>query len=309
MPGFLEAGDKVALISPSYFLDGESVFKAAAVLRGWGLEPVVGPNVGKKFAGQYAGTAGERVSDLRWALEADDIKAIVFNRGGYGSIHLIDLLPLSEFSSHPKWLVGFSDISTFHGMATRAGVMSVHGTMGSFLAAGGTDVSSVLLRDLLFGKVPSYSLPAHPDNVVGKASGLLVGGNLCTFVPNLGSQADATACDDIILFIEEVEESMHNIDRQLNILSRNGVLSRCKGVVLGEFTGCGDEFDYGSVEKMLLASLRDYHIPVLCGFPAGHGEKNFPLIMGSQVTLDVRDDGASLDFDVAGDRVPIAVSL
>ena len=51
------------------------------------------------------------------------------------------------------------------------------------------------------------------QNITGKASGVLVGGNLCTFVPNIGSQADATKGKDLILFVEEVGESMHNIDR------------------------------------------------------------------------------------------------
>ena len=71
---------------------------------------------------------------------------------------------------------------------------------------------------------------------------MLVGGNLCTFTPNVGSQADATMGRDIILFIEEDSEEMHNIDRQMRILQMNGVLNRCKGVILGEFTDCSDEF-------------------------------------------------------------------
>ena len=50
---YLVAGDKVALISPSYFTPMENVEKTAEVLRGWGLEPVVGPNVGKVVDGKY----------------------------------------------------------------------------------------------------------------------------------------------------------------------------------------------------------------------------------------------------------------
>ena len=33
---------------------------------------------------------------------------------------------------------------------------------------------------------------------------------------------------------KEVGESMHNIDRQMRILQMNGVLDRCKGIILGE---------------------------------------------------------------------------
>ena len=299
-PDYLKAGDKVALISPSYFTPMENVEKTADVLRGWGLEPVIGPNVGKIVDGQYAGTVSERISDIRWALGDPSIKAIICNRGGYGSIQLINLLTLAELKASPKWIVGFSDISTLHGLQSRAGVMSIHGTMSSFLAKGGLDATSTLMRDLLMGYVPRYELPAHEENITGKASGVLVGGNLCTFVPNLGSQADATKGKDIILFIEEVEESMHNIDRQMRILQMNGVLDRCKGIVLGEFTDCGTEFTYGSVEAMLHEMLAAYHIPVLCGFPGGHGDVNLPIVMGAPVTIDVRNDGATLEFNIEG---------
>ena len=133
-------------------------------------------------------------------------------------------------------------------------------------------------------------------------SGVLVGGNLCTIAPNLGSQADATEGKDLILFVEEVEESMHNIDRQMRILQMNGVLDRCKGIILGEFTDCGKEFTFESVEAMLHEMLVDYHIPVLCGFPGGHGDVNLPLVMGANVTIDVRTDGATLQFNIDGEQ-------
>ncbi len=301
-PDYLKAGDKVALISPSYHTPFENVEKTAEVLRGWGLEPVIGQNVDKIYCEKYAGTIEERVSDIIWAFSQPDIKAIICNRGGYGTIQLIDLLTSYEFSTTPKWFVGFSDISTLHGLLARSGVMSIHGTMSSFLAQGGEDISSTLLRDLLMGQVPQYEVPAHKENILGTASGILVGGNLCTFTPNLRTKADATLGKDLILFIEEIEESMHNIDRQLNILAHNGVLSRCKGIILGEFTDCGDEFSYESIEQMLHEYLKGYNIPVLCGFPAGHGDVNMPLIMGAPVTIDVRNDGSSIVFGIDGEQ-------
>lgn len=304
-PDYLKAGDKVALISPSYFTPMENVEKTAEILRGWGLEPVIGPNVGKVMDGKYAGSVAERISDIRWALNDPSIKAIICNRGGYGTIQLIDQLTLAELKASPKWMVGFSDISTIHGLLNRAGVMSIHGTMSSFLAKGGTDKTSTLMHDLLLGNVPRYELPAHKQNIVGKASGVLVGGNLCTFAPNLGSQADATIGNDLILFVEEIEESMHNIDRQMRILQMNGVLNRCKGIILGEFTDCGTEFTYENVEAMLHELLKDYHIPVLCGFPGGHGDVNLPLVMGAPVTIDVRNDGATLQFNIEGNQQQI----
>ena len=307
-PAYLSAGDTVALISPSYYTPMENVEATAELLRSWGLVPVIGPNVGKVTDGKYAGTVAERVSDILWAFNDPGIKAIICNRGGYGTIQLIDQIPLSVLSASPKWLVGFSDISTLHGLLSRAGVMSIHGTMSSFLARGGTDETSTMMRDLLLGQVPCYHLPAHAQNITGQASGVLVGGNLCTFTPNLGSQADATMGQNLILFVEEVGESMHNIDRQMRILQMNGVLDRCKGIVLGEFSDCGSEFTYENVEAMIRLLVEPYGIPMLCGFPAGHGDVNLPLVMGAPVTIDVRNDGATLQFNIDGEKRDVTTS-
>ena len=302
LPTYLVKGDKIALISPSYFTPMENVEKTSEVLRRWGFEPVVGPNVGKIDAGKYAGTVEERLSDIRWALNDPRIKAIICNRGGYGAIQLINQLQINEFSKNPKWLVGFSDVTTLHEMESCAGVMSIHGTMSSFLAAGGRDTTSTLMRDLLMGFVPRYEVPTHPYNRIGKAQGTLVGGNLMTFAPVVGSAVDATSFNDIILFIEEVGESMHNIDRQVNMLMMTGALSRCRGVILGDFLSCPQDLGYESVEAMLSQYFSRYNIPVLCGLPAGHDDVNLPLVMGAPVTLDVRADGGTLTFDIAGQQ-------
>ena len=262
-PDYLKAGDKVAMISPSYFTPLETIEKAAD-----------------------GGTVEERVSDIRWALSDPSIKAILCNRGGYGTIQLIDQLPFDEVKAARKWIVGYSDISTLHGFWSRAGVMSILGTMSTTLAKGGT------------------------DNILGQASGVLVGGNLCTFAPNVGSRADATQGKDLILFVEEIGENMRNIDRQMRLLKMHGVFDRCKGVILGEFVSCGTEFtdqdgEVISIEAMLHDLLAEYHIPVLCGFPTGHDDVNLPLVMGAPVTIDVRSDGATLQFNIDGDQQPV----
>ena len=309
-PAALKEGDKIALISPSYHTAMENVDTAAMILRNWGFEPVVGPNVGKEYRGAYAGTPKERLADLKWALKDPDIKAILCNRGGYGTIHLVDLLKEETIATHPKWLIGFSDITTLHGMCTRAGVMSIHGTMCSLMTKSrGVGLTNTLLRDILYGIFPEYVLPAHPLNRTGTATGILVGGNLFTFSPVLGTGADATANQDIILFIEEVEEDMSHLDRIINTLRLNGVFDRCKGVILGDFTDCEANLDYSSVEEMICSYLEQYDIPVICGFPGGHGDVNLPLLMGAPVTLDVQKEKATITFDVQGPKQIIRTDL
>ncbi len=304
-PAYLKPGDKVALISPSYYSSMETALAAANTLRGWGYEPMIGPNVGKKYLEHYAGTVEERLADLHWALKDPDIKAIICLRGGYSTLHLVEGLPLKELAASPKWLIGYSDITTLLSMEACAGVMSIHGVMGCNITGSGSihgEQSRMLLRDLLKGQVPRYELPAHKENILGRASGTLVGGNLATFAPLLGTQADAIGKTDIILFVEEVEETYHNIDRLFNMLKMSDVLAHCKGIILGDFTDCKNDVGYESVEAMLREYIAPYNIPLLCGFPAGHEKVNLPLVIGAPVTMEVRADGATLSFDILGEQ-------
>lgn len=96
-PPYLKAGDKVALISPAYWVPQEAILKAAGTIKAWGLQPVIGPHTNNLNVNAYAGTADERADDLTWALEDDSIKAIICSRGGYGSIHLLNRVTLDTF--------------------------------------------------------------------------------------------------------------------------------------------------------------------------------------------------------------------
>jgi muramoyltetrapeptide carboxypeptidase len=46
----------------------------------------------------------------------------------------------------------------------------------------------------------------------------------------------------------------------------------------------------------------------MCGFPAGHDDINLPLVMGAPVTMDVRADGATLQFDIEGQQTEVQTS-
>ena len=303
-PAFLKKGDKIALLSPSYTTPDSNIQKTADVIREWGFEPVIGKNVDKLDAGKFAGTVEERASDFRAALKDTSIKAILCNRGGYGTIQLVDLIDPKLIQENPKWVIGYSDITTLHAMQTKAGIASIHGTMSSSIAkTGGDEDNSKLLRDLLKGDVPVYKVPSHKYNQNGTAKGILVGGNMSTFVPLIGaSDIDVFQNEGIILFMEEIGENLRNIDRMFYSIELHGVMENVKGVILGEFVDSGTDLDYESAEAMLSKYLKKYDIPVMCGFPAGHDDVNLPIVMGAEVQMKVTDDGAMLAFDIGGTR-------
>lgn len=126
-PPFLQAGDKVALVSPAYWVPQEAIQMAAETIKSWGLQPVIGPHTNNLNVNAYAGTADERAADLLWALEDDSIKAMLCSRGGYGSIHLLNRIPQETYRQHPKWFIGHGDITMLLYDVVGAGVMSITG--------------------------------------------------------------------------------------------------------------------------------------------------------------------------------------
>ena len=150
MPMALKAGDTIAIISPSSAPDETTIAKGCATLRQWGYVPVVGAHALSEYHG-FAGTADERTSDLLWALRDSTVRAVMCSRGGDGAVQVLQRVPLSEFARHPKWMIGFSDVTALHSAAVCAGVMSIHGSMCDGIAATGEQRDSVnaMMQQLL----------------------------------------------------------------------------------------------------------------------------------------------------------------
>jgi muramoyltetrapeptide carboxypeptidase len=299
-PSFLQAGDKVALVSPAYWIPKEAIQAAAETLRNWGLEPVIGPHTNKMNVNAYAGTADERAADLLWALNDDSIKGIICSRGGYGSIHLLRRIAEENYSRHPKWLMGHGDITFLLHRMVSAGVMCIHGPM-AFQIDDHQNLSTNIARDILMGTIPQYEVPCHPQNRCGHAEGILIGGNLSSISAIAGTPYFIPPTKDVILFFEDEEESLHNIDRlfyQLRLLSN---FPQVKGIIFGMFSTIKFDMEFNSVEEMLVAHLADCDIPICCGFPVG-SNSNIPLIEGAPCALDVTPEKTILTFQNEGER-------
>ena len=269
---YLKAGDRVALVSPAYWVPEDAIIQAADVLRSWGLQPVIGPHTTSLNVDAYSGTADERAADLLWALEDDTIKAIFCSRGGYGSMHLLNRIPMEIFRQHPKWLIGHGDITMLlYAVATT-------GTLGI---------------------LPQYIIPSNPYNRCGHAEGILVGGNLSSYAVISGSKFQLPEDQDLILFFEEVEESLHTIDRFFYMLRLQNSFERVKGIIFGAFNSIRYDLQFGSVEQMLIAHLHDLEIPVCCGFPVG-SNSCIPLIEGAPCSLTVTSENSVLTFNIEG---------
>ena len=306
-PPYLKPGDKVAFISPAYWVPQEALLMAAETVKSWGLQPVIGPHTNNLNVNAYAGTDDERAADLLWALEDDSIKAIICSRGGYGSIHLLTRVPQECWTQHPKWLIGHGDITTLLYAVASAGIMSIHGPM-AFQMAGHQELATAITRDILFGTIPQYKIPANPYNRIGHAEGILLGGNLSSYSIISGTKFRFPSNKNIILFIEEVEESLHSIDRLFYMLTLQHDFERVKGIIFGSFNSIKYDLQYGSVEQMLIAHLSEYDIPVCCGFPVG-SNSCIPILEGAPCSLNVTSQGATLTFNIRGSVEPYDIDL
>lgn len=300
MPTPLKTGDTIAVISPSSVPDSATVAKGCATLRSWGYVPVVGAHALSSYHG-FAGTADERATDLLWALRNPSIKAIICSRGGDGAVQVLQRIPLNEFRNHPKWIMGFSDVTALHSAEVAAGVMSVHCSMCDGIAMRGErDSVNMILRKLLQGELPTYQAPAHPLNQQGEATGILVGGNFSVFCGLAGSEYDFLnrADEGLILFIEDTDESMTKVDRMLHQLEIRGVLSKLNGIIVGHFSKYkSPENGFADMYEMLHEYLQHYQIPVCYDFPVGHHSgKNYPMVEGCKMNLKVGQDGTLIQF-------------
>jgi muramoyltetrapeptide carboxypeptidase len=294
-PPHLKKGDKIAIVCPAKKLP-RRIDEAIEVFKGWGLQVELGDSV-YASDNQFAGTDALRTADLQRFLDDPEVKAIVAARGGYGTLRIIDELDFTAFCQHPKWIVGFSDITVLLSHVLElCNVMSIHGQMPyTFQEASPESLES--LRKALFGEPIHYEYNSSFPNRPGTAEGILIGGNLTLLVLLEGS-VSAMDYTDKILFLEDVGEPEYSIDRLMRMLKRSGKLASLKGLIVGAFSGIEQEnIPFGqSPEEIIMDLVKDYDYPVCFDFPSGHINDNRAMVLGQQVQLYVEQHQTSLSL-------------
>ncbi|GAA4164241.1 LD-carboxypeptidase [Chryseobacterium ginsenosidimutans] len=297
-PKSLKKGDKIAVISPAGAVDTTQLEKGIEMIKSKGYEPVLGEHLYTKFSNgyNYAGTEQERIKDINWALNDNEISAIWASRGGYGCQHLIEHLDLKNFIKNPKWYIGYSDNTVIQSYLLKKGFASIHGQTVKTSSFGVTEESYTLIFDILKGKKPKYSLKSNQFNKPGIIEGELVGGNLALIYALLGTKYSFDFKDKI-LFIEDIGENFYALDRMIMSLELAGVFNKISGLIIGGMTNMGDEKENKQYEEsfdefayqLISDRILKYNFPVVFGFPNGHIKDNRPLIIGGNVKLKVED--------------------
>lgn len=296
LPPSLHEGDKVVILSPSGKIDRSFLKGAQKRLESWGLRAVLSKHAGSS-SGRYAGTIKQRLEDFQAAMDDKEVKAILCSRGGYGAIHIMNKLNFDRFGQHPKWMIGFSDITALHNLFQQNGFASLHAPMARHLTVEPEDDPCTLhLKEILFGNLPAYSVKKHVLNHKGTARGTLRGGNMAVFHGLHGTLYDLPA-EGTILFIEDISERPHSIERMMYNLKLGGVLERLSGLIIGQFTEYEEDHSLGKELYRALADMvKEYDYPICFNFPVGHVTNNLPLIEGAEVELTVGKKSVELVF-------------
>lgn len=297
VPPYLQPGDTIGITCPAGAFCLDEVKPAADALELWGYKVKLGRTVDRQYY-QYSGTDEERAADLQEMLDDAGIKAILFGRGGYGSIRIVDQLDFNRFYLYPKWLCGYSDITVIHSyVQAQMHIPTLHCEMAIDLKYGTTDASAMTIRNALQGNPQAYRTEAHALNRTGKATGTLVGGNLSLLAGMVGSPSDLDT-DGKILFLEDVREYLYHIDSLMWTLKRAGKLAFLAGLAVGGFTRIRQDpgdIPFGQTAyEIIYDKVKEYAYPVCFGFPAGHQYDNFALRLGMVYELAVDEYGSRL---------------
>ena len=293
IPPYINPGDTVGIVSPSFCVDEEKLSSAIKFLESWGLHVRPGKNVLKRH-GPFAGTDHERLEDIQGVISDPTIKAVFCSRGGYGISRIIDSIDFSPLQKKPKWFAGFSDITVLHmWLSEVCGIASIHGDMPlNFNNPEKTPGTFSTLKDALFGN--SFEIRWKGTTLrEADVKGELTGGNLSLLYALTGTNAEP-GTRGRILFIEDTGEYYYHIDRMLTSYRLAGKLEDVSAILAGGFNDMKDTRIpmNRSVEDIISEIVSIYDFPVFFGFPAGHVPDNRAFYIGREA--DIRRSGEEL---------------
>ncbi|SEG13230.1 muramoyltetrapeptide carboxypeptidase [Thermomonospora echinospora] len=288
----LAPGDLVTVIAPSGPVGAAALRRGVAILEGWGLRVRVAPHT-EAASGYLAGPDTARAADFTEAWTDPEVRGVLCARGGYGAQRMLDLIDWERVrEAGPKIFLGSSDVTALHGaLARHLGLVTYFGPMPAGLALSRDRATAEALHRALFTGTDALTAPKGEALFPGIARGRLHGGTITLLATSLGAQEGAPPAGDRVVFLEDVTESPYRLDRSLTQLLRAGWFAGVTGVVLGSFVDCGPEEE---LRAMLRDRLGPLDVPVLWGFPAGHGPTQLTLPFGMWAELSA--DTATLRF-------------
>jgi len=291
-PRRLRQGDTVGIVAPAWSFDSENFRIGVEQLRGMGFRVKYENTIFSNYW-SMAGYDRQRAAQINRMFANKEVKAIFCAKAGYGSIRTIPYLDKKIIRNNPKIFIGYSDITILlYYLYKTARMVVFHGPVvsGEMRPKMNSISRDYLLRAITqpepMGEIECASLKILRP---GRASGVLIGGNLSMVISAIGTPYDINT-ENKILFIEDIGEDLEVIDNCIMHLKLAGKLKKVKGIVFGRMVDCVDDSGKKyTIEDIMDDTLKDIDIPIIYGFPSGHrkpGDINITLPMGVSVTLD-----------------------
>jgi len=303
-PRRLRRGETIGVVAPGWSFDPSRFRKGVTQLKRLGFKVKFDRAIFRRYW-SMAGHDEARADQINRMFADKEVRAIFCAKAGYGSIRTIPYLDRNVIRRNPKIFVGYSDITILLEYLQRIANMVVfHGPVVAGEIHG--KMSRITLESLMRAltqavPVGGVSFPGLKALRGGKASGMLVGGNMSMLVSGIGTPYDIDT-DNKVLFLEDVGEDLEVIDNILVHLRLAGKFRGVRGLIFGRMLDCYDPSGKKyHIRDIVEDILGDLDIPIVYGFPSGHARgrgASVTLPLGVPVTLDA--DKPCLIFDEAG---------
>jgi len=226
----LQPNETIGVIAPASPVSESEISQGLELLESFPFKIRPAPHLFDHL-NYLAGPDHDRVSDLHQMFSDPDIKAIFCARGGYGSARLLNNIDFDLIRKNPKVIVGFSDLTALLiAIYKQSGLVTIHGPTLSDLPKNKNWPN--LSRLITTSHRPQVFFARGKAINKGKASGILLGGNLSTICSLLDTPF-LPSFEGVILFLEEKGESPYRLDRMLTQLLLSERLDRLSALVIG----------------------------------------------------------------------------
>ncbi len=304
----LQSGDEIRIIAPSQSWSKKrekSYAKAKLRIEANGYKVTYSKNI-RNVHRFGTGSVGARLDDLHAAFADTNVRLVWCIGGGWSANELLPKINWELIRSNPKPIIGFSDITVL--------VNAFHAKTGQIMLLGPnfgglgrrrlheyslenavrviTGEAKELKQSLFWADHNMIPHKTRPWKVLvpGSATGKLIGGNVGTFYLLQGTDCQPRFDTDIILLIEDDDESgkvtAREFDRRLeSILQLPGARKSIIGVLIGRFN---------AASRVSMPDIADIvarkfgtAIPVFADIDFGHTAPQLTLPIGGTLKMSV----------------------
>lgn len=318
IPEKLNLGDTVRIIAPARtigILSEDTKNSADFHFAEMGLKITFGKHVDETddFA---SSSIKSRVEDLHHAFSDPKVKAVITVIGGFNSNQLLRYLDWELISANPKIFCGFSDITALNNaIYAKTGLVSYSGPhYSTFGQHDYLEYTTDYFKKCLFFTKPFAVKPSsywlddkwweEKKRVAKKnggwlvinegfATGVILGGNLCTFNLLQGTEFFPDIKDAVLFLEDDYESAAHHFDRDLQSLIHLPGFEKVRGIVIGRFQKASEIS--GKLLTEIIKTKRELNkLPVVANVDFGHTEPKITFPVGGLVEISAKEENSAI---------------